>query len=191
MPSSDIRKVLQGTAKRVSCGCQWHKKKENRLVDHPLYATWVGVKQRCYNPNATGYERYGGRGITVCDEWRESSEAFFTWAEGVGYEPGLTLDRIDNDKGYSPDNCRFVDKHIQNSNRRANANSRTGIIGISPTKDGKYKVKITYRGEDLLTSFHDTLEDAAITRDLFIIRNRLPHALSMPSYQDMLVKEKK
>jgi hypothetical protein len=188
--SSDIRKVLNGKAGRISCGCQWHKKKENRLTDHPLYATWGSMKQRCYNPNATGYERYGGRGITICDEWLESSESFFKWAEEVGYEPGLTLDRIDNDKGYSPDNCRFVDRYVQGANRRAKTNSRTGIVGVSPTKDGKYRVHIAYRGEDLLISHHDTLVDAVITRDLYIIRNGLPHTLSMPAYQSMIVENK-
>ena len=87
---------------------------------HPLYKRWTTVKERCYNPHCTSYFRYGGRGIVMCDEWRDSFESFFNWSMSNGFTPELTLDRIDNNKGYSPDNCRWVDMKVQSNNTRKN-----------------------------------------------------------------------
>lgn len=93
-----------------------------------------GMKYRCYSPNYKGYKNYGGRGITVCDQWLNPDRvnvawrcnptkgflAFKEWALANGYKSNLTLDRIDNSKGYSPDNCRWVTPKTQNNNRRSN-----------------------------------------------------------------------
>lgn len=76
----------------------------------PLNVLWYHIKERCYNENSKSYKRYGGRGITVCDEWLHDSEAFKRWALSNGYAKGLEIDRIDNNRGYSPDNCRWVTK---------------------------------------------------------------------------------
>ena len=73
-----------------------------------LYNTWRGMKKRCYQKSQDSYPRYGGRGITVYGEWKDNFGIFQTWAFNNGYIEGLTIDRINNDKGYSPDNCRFV-----------------------------------------------------------------------------------
>lgn len=83
-----------------------------------LYARWEGMIQRCTDHNARAWARYGGRGIKVCQKWRRSFAAFRDWAECNGYSPELTLDRRDNDKGYSPTNCRWV-------TYQANANNRS------------------------------------------------------------------
>lgn len=88
-----------------------------RVSKHPLYRVWCGMITRCGNPNAHKFKTYGGRGISVCDEWR-ASRAFVAWALVNGWEPGLQLDRRDNDKGYSPDNCRFVTPSVNGLNRR-------------------------------------------------------------------------
>ena len=87
-----------------------------------LYAIWEHIIDRCYNPNSTSYHRYGGRGIYVCAEWRESSDSFISWALSNGYRDNLSIDRIDNNSNYCPANCRWVDMHTQSRNRNSNNN---------------------------------------------------------------------
>ena len=84
----------------------------------PLYSRYYKIKERCYNPNAKSYHRYGGRGIRMCDEWLVSYEAFRNWALANGYSSDLAIDRIDNDGDYSPQNCRFVTLSENNQKRR-------------------------------------------------------------------------
>ena len=89
--------------------------------DHPLTAVLRSMHHRCENPKNEAYERYGGRGITVCEEWSmENAADFISWALANGWEKGLEIDRIDNSKGYSPDNCRFVTSSQNSRNRRSN-----------------------------------------------------------------------
>lgn len=88
------------------------------LSDHPLRNTWSCMKQRCYNPKNRSFKTYGARGITVCDEWRDSFPAFLQWANTHGYVKGLTIDRIDNNKGYCPNNCRFIERSENSRKRR-------------------------------------------------------------------------
>ena len=82
-----------------------------------LFNVWQTMKSRCENPNRENYERYGARGISVCEEWQKA-ENFVKWALDNGYKKGLQLDRKDNSKGYSPDNCRFVSPKTNSRNRR-------------------------------------------------------------------------
>jgi hypothetical protein len=107
-----------------------------------LFNLWQTMKSRCENKNRDNYERYGARGISVCEEWQEAKN-FVGWALVNGYQHGLQLDRIDNNKGYSPDNCRFVTAKENNRNRRntkfITINGKTKsvaewceIIGVSP-----------------------------------------------------------
>jgi hypothetical protein len=87
------------------------------MSGHYLYYCWNSMIQRCYRPKTKQYKDYGGRGITVCSQWKKSVTAFFSWAIENGYEKGLTLERIDNSLGYAPDNCKFVNRFRQQRNR--------------------------------------------------------------------------
>lgn len=85
-----------------------------------LYGIFQAMHERCYRPQHMYYANYGGRGICVCDEWRRNFASFREWAMSHGYDDTLSIDRIDNDRGYSPDNCRWADALTQNNNRSTN-----------------------------------------------------------------------
>jgi hypothetical protein len=115
--------LLTGHTK--SCGCATGtliakskicRTAEQRRLRHILY----GMKQRCNNPENHAFQNYGGRGIKICNEWVNDFDSFYNWAVDNGYNNKLSIDRIDNDKGYSPDNCRWADKGVQGNNRRTN-----------------------------------------------------------------------
>jgi hypothetical protein len=124
-----VEKQMSSTQLRggtVSCGCQRRENIAKALTTHGMarkggnrsrvYRIWNGVKQRCQNPNQTHYERYGGRGVTVCEEWQD----FANFYADMGDPPSdkHTLDRIDNDKGYGPGNCRWATYLEQAHNKR-------------------------------------------------------------------------
>ena len=115
-----------------SCGCFKSKCSEERLRNivannkthgmskTRLYSEWQTIKKRCYCPKNIGYDMYGGRGITVCDEWLNDFQAFYDWSMSHGYQDDLTIDRKNVNKGYSPDNCRWVTMEVQGNNKRNN-----------------------------------------------------------------------
>lgn len=90
------------------------------LSDTYLYRVWGRIKTRCYNPNDKRFHRYGGRGITMCDEWLHNPESFIEWALANGFKEGLSIDRIDNDGSYSPENCRWITIKEQERNKTCN-----------------------------------------------------------------------
>ena len=107
-----------------SCGCFLREVNRKRATKHGgygtrLYRIWDCMKARCNNPKAKSYPNYGARGIAVCAEWSNFA-VFREWAMSHGYDNSLTLDRKDNSKGYSPDNCRWVDMVAQENNKSSN-----------------------------------------------------------------------
>lgn len=114
--------LVSGNTK--SCGCLRNEKSRSRAMTHgmsksPLFAVWCAMIGRCENQNNKSYPNYGGRGISVCKEWHDSS-TFFEWALNNGYSHGLTIERIDVDKGYEPDNCKWVSRKQQARNKTNN-----------------------------------------------------------------------
>ena len=161
-----------------SCGCIIGKHKiVHNLSRHRFYKTWMHMLDRCSNPNCKDYKYYGGRGISVCEEWYNVRK-FVEWAEETHIE-GYTLDRIDNDKGYSTDNCRWADGTTQNTNRRRQKNNTSGYVGVHKRKDvNKWKATVSINGKQKnLGLFEDKME-AVKARDDYIKEHSLPNKLS-------------
>lgn len=120
-----VYSLLSKTKPTRSCGCLSYKKlnqlnTKHGLWQHPIYFIWIRIKTRCYNKQYEEYEYYGARGISMCDEWRNDFVKFYEWSIANGWESGLTIDRINNDGNYEPENCRYVDLIVQNNNKRDN-----------------------------------------------------------------------
>ena len=124
--------LISGATK--SCGCiKKEQDKTNLTANHRhkmsgtrIYETWQDMKRRCYNKQNARYDRYGGRGIKVCDEWLNDFQSFYDWAINNGYSDDLTIDRIDNDGNYEPSNCRWSTAKEQCNNRGSNINITIG-----------------------------------------------------------------
>lgn len=135
--------------KSTSCGCsrgrEGAEKSRQKNIRHGmkqtrLYRIWCAMKSRCLNQNNTKFEIYGGRGINVCDAWRGDFTAFYEWSMSHGYRDNLTIDRIDRDGNYCPENCRWVSQKVQQNNRSNNhiitANGQTKTISEWADKSG-------------------------------------------------------
>ena len=111
-----------------SCGCYVSEKtskanierKTHGMSRHNLYARWQRIKSRCLTKSNKRYSDYGGRGITICEEWKNDFMSFYNWAINNGYSPELGIDRIENNGNYEPSNCRFVTIKKNNNNTRQN-----------------------------------------------------------------------
>lgn len=117
------RGYLLRSGQTVSCGCILHdilieRNTVHGLSKHPVYNIWQHMKKRCYNKNCLDYKDYGGRGITVCDEWKDDFRSFYDWSMANGWEKGLYIDRINNDGNYEPSNCRWTTMTVQANNTR-------------------------------------------------------------------------
>ena len=165
-----------------SCGCL-NKSGECR-VKHGLTGTrimkiWTMMKIRCYTKTYDGYWRYGARGIRVCDEWLHDVAAFAEWANNHGYSTKLTLDRVDGDKGYCPENCRWATQTVQTRNRGINSNNNSGYKGVYlEGRSNKYVACITVDYKAIHLGRFDTALGGAIAYNTYVSANKLEHKLN-------------
>ena len=154
------------TGQTKSCGCIVYEQKTrltHGMSGTTLFTRWMNMKSRCNNPKNKRYNRYGGRGIKVCEEWENDFMNFYRWAISNGFEESLSIDRIDNNMGYCPENCRWVNAKRQENNRSKN-------------------IKITYNGEEkTLSEWCDFLN-----LDYNLIHDRI-HRYGM-TFQDAISK---
>lgn len=132
----------------ISCGCSKREKMIKMNTTHGLsntrlYEIWSGMKKRCYDKNCKAYENYGGRGIVVCDEWKNDFESFYDWSMNNGYADDLSIDRIENDGIYSPNNCKWSTPEEQVNNRRVTL--KYSMFGIEkPLKEWSNMANANY-----------------------------------------------
>jgi len=159
---------------KTTCGkCVFHSRALSSNATHrqsktKLYRVWYGMLERCENSKNPNYKNYGARGISVCEEWRNSYQAFYYWAMQSGYKEGLSIDRIDNNGCYAPINCRWCSKKEQAQNRRSN-------------------VFITYKGDSKTVSQWESI--LGLGRDL--IRSRLSRGWSVNDALSVATSEKR
>jgi len=168
----------------VSCGCYNSDRASRDFTAHGcskdiLYDIWRGMIKRCEDPKHPKFELYYSKGRTVCKEWRESYESFKKWCMDNGHEKGLDIDRRDNSRGYSPDNCRFVTRQINIHNCDIQRRNKTGYKGVYfRTKLRVYEATVggmdVPNGQVYLGRFA-TAEQAVEARNNYIRNNKLPH----------------
>ena len=166
-----------------SCGCHnrnvlIQRNSKHGMRYHKLYAVLSGMIQRTTNINHKSFSYYGGRGISVCDEWVSNKESFIKWAIINGYQEGLSIDRIDNNGNYEPSNCRFVTHEMQVKNTiLIRSNNTSGFCGVSFShRSNKWVAQIGINGSrKWLGEFNEPL-CAAICRENFIKDHQINHA---------------
>ena len=131
-----------------SCGCYMKRRSSETHKTHGLrytrlYSIWSKLKGRVLNPKNKNYIDYGGRGITICDEWLDVQN-FYNWAMSNGYSDELSIDRIDNAGNYCPENCRWTTKTIQRRNTRIAKNNTSGYKGVSFVKKKQISISLIY-----------------------------------------------
>lgn len=164
------------TGKIKSCGCL---NKKHMKSNSKIYSVWENIKQRCYNINNPQYINYGGRGIVVCDEWKNDFKTFHDWAILNGYEEnkGLSIDRINNDGNYEPNNCRWTTQNIQQRNTRdlkpTNKSGFRGVSWCSTRNRWRASIKIDSRYKNI--GYYTTSLEAGKAYETFVRLNNLEH----------------
>jgi len=176
--------LVNGSSK--SCGC-YHKEiatqssSTHKKSKTKIYKLYHGIKKRCYNENTVGFEYWGGKGIKMCDKWLSDFEIFETWALNNGYEEGLSIERLNNEEDYCPENCIFIPRNEQPLNqtkRKDNTSGYTGVYVRGKDKDIYYAMINFNKINNNLGTF-SSKRKAVMARNYFIINNNLPHKLQV------------
>ena len=174
---ADTYDIKSGNTK--SCGCYRKKvsselNKTHGLGYTRLYNIWGNMKKRTTDINVTAYNDYGGRGITICEEWKNDFMSFYNWAMSNGYSDELSIDRIDNDGNYCPENCRWTTPTIQSRNQRKRRDNTSGYKGVYYYKGrNKYIAQICVNNKNKRLGYFKIAVEGAIAYNNYIIENNL------------------
>lgn len=185
-----IRNIKKGLTK--SCGCQSNKfKNPHGLWRHPVYNTWNMMKQRCYNPKYQCYKDYGGRGIQVCERWLDVKN--FIDDMYPSYQEGLTLDRINIDGNYAPDNCRWATKEVQSRNTRdLRVNNTSGYRGVCwHSRDKVWISQINAYSKHIVLGSYQTALEAAKAYERYVRVNNLEHNFTPALTEEEIIEVEK
>lgn len=179
---NEFKTLIQSVKNKNTSSCGCYQKQRARdtkithnLAYHRLYGTWQLMIDRCNNPKSKIYKHYGERGISVCNEWLDIRN--FINDMNPTYQEGLALDRIDNNKGYSIDNCRWAKQNVQHRNTRLLISTNTsGYRGVSWVKSrNKWRARIAVDCKVIHLGYFNTALDGAKAYDNYIIINKLEH----------------
>lgn len=184
-----------------SCGCLQRERASIRVKANPprlkhglrgtiTYTSWLGMVNRCLNPQCWNYPRYGGCGITVCERWADDEEGILCFIEDMGHRPSPahSIDRIDSAKGYEPGNCRWATRSQQNQNMGLKKSNSSGFKGIAKDKRGKpnpWRAEIRCNGKRINLGCYLTPEEAALAYNIASERLHGPYGIrnALPSIQ--------
>ena len=160
-----------------------------KLTNLKIYKVWSSLKDRTLNPKNKNYNNYGGRGITLCEDWKNNFKAFYYWAISNGYLEGLSIDRIDNNGNYEPSNCRWSTRTIQNRNQRISKYNKSGFKGVSKSKGSNRYRSCIFVGKRIHLGYFQTAVEGAVVYNNYIIENNLEGFILNEIPQEYLEKE--
>ncbi len=168
------------TAKNLGTSSCYHCSSVKKRLKHGytgtrIYRIWEHMRIRC-----SSHKNYAGRGISVCESWNADCLPFIKWAMDNGYTDDLSIDRIDNDGNYTPDNCRWVAQNIQSRNsRKIRSTNTSGYRGVFyNSQKSKWQAKITVDYKVTHLGFYDEAHDAATAYDEYVLKNKLEHTIN-------------
>lgn len=185
-----------------SCGCKNYesKNKTHGLSHTRIYEIWCGIRRRCYNQKDKNYSNYGGRGITVCNEWNADFMSFYNWSVANGYNDNLTIDRINNNGNYEPQNCRWITHAEQQRNRSFNIFITHGTVTktisqwarITGMSDklfyDRYKSTIKHKGKCTLNDLVNPQKYKPIYTEAYYGRNHFTKKVAQYTKDGTLLK---
>ncbi len=160
----------------IKCNGKYIKNPEfkNGLRNHDAYGILSSMKDRCYNIKNDAYQHYGGIGIKICNLWKNNYKEFCLWADKTRYKKGLTIDRIDVNKDYSPQNCRWISFSEQRENKHIQRNNTTGATGVSFNKIlNKYESYYGYNNKKYRCGYYNTIAEAKNAREKKLLENNI------------------
>jgi len=186
---NDSAKIGSGLCKKCSSIENGKKHSTHKASGTRLHKIWIQMKARCYIESSGSYKNYGANGITVCNEWKDSFEEFRDWSILNNYSDSLSIDRINSNGNYSPQNCRWTTKKTQQRNtRRLNSKNTSGYRGVTFSYN-KWESKIKVDYKPIYLGRFDTKIEAALVYDNYILTYSLEHTKNFLYNENNRLKE--